>query len=538
MSSKKRSLTRVLLISIPLIIVLFLGGRYLVFRQIHSLIHERLTNLRKDGITIRYDEVRFNIWTGSFAVENLAASLGKDSTDQGIVINTPLLVVEGIQLVPFITSKTLTIDDIRIHDPLLSYRAKTKLPGKETNRSFLENIEIKNIRISNAMVFWKDSVGMDTTAILDLQLDIRDLGLRNNQDTLIWKDADLTARNIQLDFPNEYYGCTIKNIHLALNQGLFELDSLLIKPSLPKHAFMKKVNRQTDRIAGLVSTLSLKGFQLSNDTLLRLRAEKLFTNFYLDIFRDKRYPFYKDYFTKLPVHYVQQLPFQFEIDSFLVKDSYVSYEEYPDKGDSSGRVFFDKLNASITGLHNHIDRKPISLYTSAALMGAGDLRAHFIFPTDTTQPYRASGSLKNFQMTRVNDMLGAAAKVKIKSGTMHELKFDFRYNPYRSDGEVELNYADLKIISLRENKKHEQATSFIKTLLLNTFIIKKKMDEDLPDDKKTGTVLFYRDTKRSIFNYWWKSLLSGIKSAYDIDKLEAVAKKKAEKRAEKAKKKG
>jgi hypothetical protein len=32
-------------------------------------------------------------------------------------------------------------------------------------------------------------------------------------------------------------------------------------------------------------------------------------------------------------------------------------------------------------------------------------------------------------------------------------------------------------------------------------------------------VEFYRDTRRSIFNYWWKSVFSGIKSAYKLDKL-------------------
>jgi hypothetical protein len=39
------------------------------------------------------------------------------------------------------------------------------------------------------------------------------------------------------------------------------------------------------------------------------------------------------------------------------------------------------------------------------------------------------------------------------------------------------------------------------------------------DDKRKGNIGFDRDTKRSVFNYWWKSVLSGIKSAYNLDKL-------------------
>jgi hypothetical protein len=45
------------------------------------------------------------------------------------------------------------------------------------------------------------------------------------------------------------------------------------------------------------------------------------------------------------------------------------------------------------------------------------------------------------------------------------------------------------------------------------------MDENDEKSERTGTVEFYRDTRRSIFNYWWKSVFSGIKSAYKLDKL-------------------
>ena len=46
------------------------------------------------------------------------------------------------------------------------------------------------------------------------------------------------------------------------------------------------------------------------------------------------------------------------------------------------------------------------------------------------------------------------------------------------------------------------------------------MDGNVPEHKRTGVIDFHRDTSKSIFNYWWKSLLTGIKSAYNLDKLE------------------
>jgi hypothetical protein len=95
--------------------------------------------------------------------------------------------------------------------------------------------------------------------------------------------------------PNAYYNCNIKQVHLALADGLFSVDSILIVPELGKRAFMRKTGRQTDRISGLISSFAIEGFQVSGDTTLRFFANRVSTNFYLEIFRDKRYPFIKDF---------------------------------------------------------------------------------------------------------------------------------------------------------------------------------------------------------------------------------------------------
>jgi hypothetical protein len=210
----------------------------------------------------------------------------------------------------------------------------------------------------------------------------------------------------------------------------------------------------------------------------------------------------------------------------------------PESGDSTGLVYFEKLNARITNAHNNkrleVDTR---MHASAKFMGAGDLDAHFTFPYDTSQIYRVAGTLKNMPLTRLNNMLGSAAKAKVESGVMRNLEFNFTYNDARSEGGVELNYENLKILTLRENKKNEQSVSRIKTLLLNAFIIRKNMDEDVKDDKRKGTIGFDRDTKRSVFNYWWKSVLSGIKSAYNLDKLPLNANNGNDKKVKDKKKK-
>jgi hypothetical protein len=61
-------------------------------------------------------------------------------------------------------------------------------------------------------------------------------------------------------------------------------------------------------------------------------------------------------------------------------------------------------------------------------------------------------------------------------------------------------------------KERSPDESDFKTFLINT-IIKNDKDKDVPIGKRTGKIEFERDRKRQIFNYWWKSLLSGIKAS-------------------------
>ncbi|MFZ6008957.1 MAG: hypothetical protein ACOYXT_01320, partial [Bacteroidota bacterium] len=76
----------------------------------------------------------------------------------------------------------------------------------------------------------------------------------------------------------------------------------------------------------------------------------------------------------------------------------------------------------------------------------------------------------------------------------------------------------LKLALLKEENGDVKEDK-LRSLIVNAFVVRKNMDEKLSEEKRSGTIMFYRDNSRSIFNFWWKSLFSGIKSAYNLDKL-------------------
>lgn len=516
-----RRRARWIILSVLILISFFFAGRYFLLSAIRSALYTRLDDLKKKGIAIKFQSVDVNAWTGDIQIHNLSIALGDTLTEKVIRAGVPYLLVKGIEIIPYITNRNISIRSVSLTQPSFAIRTDATVPKSGTGKSFFENLYIRQINVTSSVIHVKDTLGQDTIATVFADLNIRDLGLEKMGDSLAWRDSDVQVSKFSFNLPHQLYAFSVKAVRLDLNERTFEIDSLKISPTSGRRAFMKKYGRQIDYIAGIVPSLRIDGLSFRADPRLSILADFVTMTFHLEVYRDKRLPFKKDHFTSLPIHYLQRLPVHLKVDTIRIADSFVSYEEFPEKGDSAGGIFFDKMNVTIARLDNDPALKqPVTMHAFTKFMGSGDLQATFTFPGDTTKPYKTVGSLKNFPMVKLNSMLGPAAKVRIESGTMTNLKFNFLYNPLRSDGEVELNYEDLKISSLRKNNKNEQAVSLIKTLLLNTLIIKKDMNEDMTDDEKTGTVLFYRDQKRSIFNYWAKSLFSGIKSAYKLDKLQ------------------
>ena len=173
-------------------------------------------------------------------------------------------------------------------------------------------------------------------------------------------------------------------------------------------------------------------------------------------------------------------------------------------------------------------------------MGQGKLAIETTLPWNTKKKSKMAGSLRRLPFTKLNSMVEPAANMEFESGMLNRIDFAFQYNDDASSGEVSLNYQDLKIVSYRtdeqiekvEKKKRNRKKSEeelkkdnLKTFIINAFVVRKNLDENVPEEKRTGQINFERDKSRSVFNYWWKSLFTGIKSAFNLDKAEATVQK-------------
>jgi hypothetical protein len=136
-------------------------------------------------------------------------------------------------------------------------------------------------------------------------------------------------------------------------------------------------------------------------------------------------------------------------------------------------------------------------------MKHGKVKATFKLPLDVKQRYSAEGSIKSLPLKELNPLLKDIAFIEIASGRLNVMNFSFTYDDIGSQGQIGLDYEDLRILSLKKEKDGD--VNAFKTLLVNTAV---KNEQTL-----TGEISVERNQKKAVFNLWTVSLVDGIRAA-------------------------
>ncbi|HMI65473.1 MAG TPA: DUF748 domain-containing protein [Cyclobacteriaceae bacterium] len=514
-TKSRRSLFALLLVI--LVVPVYFIGRAIIFSRIEKAIISQLEVLRLEGVLVQYDSMKTDWWKQTVVITGLEVKVNgtKDSLSfAGATIPTASL--KGIKFLPLLLKHELHFDAIFLDHPALRAMNDFRMPArqKETKENFIQGIRIGLLRIDSGAVELIDSTSHGSIATVHLSLDSRNLSIHFiNKGSPTWTIGEVMASDVKASFPTHSYNMTIKQARYSDVEKILNADSIQISPLYDKAEFARRAGRQIDQFSCSIPVIQATGFEIGKTQPGRpssYAVHQVNLRFRLEAFRDKRIPRETRTATVLPVHFLQELPFQLQIDTLAVSDSYVSYEEFPQKGEASGKVFFNGLQAGITNISN-TSSQGATMRIHTRFMNSGDLNATFTCPAEAQKPYTVKGSLSNFSMPEINPMMVAVAHAQFESGEMQEMKFHFQYNEYRSDGEVELSYTNLKVRRLKKNQ--EILENKLVSFLVNMFV-KDDLDKSDTREKRTGSIQMVRDSQRGIFNYWWKSVFSGVKSVY------------------------
>ena len=523
-------------IFLGLIAFAWILGRHMFLSWVVGKIETQLYSLRDAGYIIKYDSIKLDWGKNKVEVFNLSVKRSLDTTqcDKRTFIETKYILADGIEFLPLLWRRKLLFSGVRIDSARIciapEYFSKDSLRLSKHDFS----IAIADVTMPDLYFRVHTDGACEPTIEYKSDLLLENFSLAFYTDQPAYGNVDnFLATSATIRLPREQYTFDVQSINVNLPLGLADIDTIRIVPHYSRYDFARKRGHQVDRFDGIVPYINLYGLNVvrSVDTL-GIAIQKMTTQLRLNAYRDKRVKFQEGY-KKLPIEQLNSLSYGLKIDTIILNKSFVKYEEFAEGADSSGYVFFDDLYASIRDIYNRPSRDHKTLLVAeGTFMGKSRVHLNAAFPTNPKLKHEVTGWISAVDMKELNPIMEPVLRVKAESGVMEKINFAFTGNSYHADGKIGFNSRDLKIVTFREKPKKgffqklfdtdddKKQKAGLKTFIINTFILQKDRNKNQPVESRSGIIDFDRNTSKYIFNYWWKAVGSGVKSAYKIDKIE------------------
>ncbi|MCK5700056.1 MAG: hypothetical protein KAI29_02850, partial [Cyclobacteriaceae bacterium] len=370
-------------------------------------------------------------------------------------------------------SDTLLLGNI---SELLKNNTLFHLPQKKEKEEEIANAKSEEFPFDTLLL---KSIDIDRILITDSKLTIENedeqrAGLEIPD---IWLLAEgikydpVSAKNSNRIFYSDNLVAKVKNLNYVLpdNLSAIKIDELIVNSNdssiqANNFALVPLVSRYDyGRAKGFQSTwLKIENNSISFDKVdfigiinnKSFNAKKLEVNkLNISVFRDKRLPFPEWQRRPLLQANLRKLNFTISLDTILLHDGFVSYQEHGEKALATGEVFFSDLNATILNLTNDSIRTltypNTKIGVTAKAFGKGDLKGEFLFNLVNMENIHTYGvEVGPFDLTEFNRILVPSASVQISSGQNEKILMSAKANESYSYGEMKFYYQDLKIALL------------------------------------------------------------------------------------------
>ena len=386
--------------------------------------------------------------------------------------------------------------------------------------SFADVFATKNIKVNEAdLSIFKNGQKKFQEKIT---FDLSNFRIENKPSTgfIHSTDFSFSIQNTKHQDKKKFYQFAIGSSEYSSKNNRFTARNIRLIPNFSKEKFNKQTGYQADYYEGKIDSVVI-----SQPNIRRWFEKAELAGKYMsvrgldfDIYRDKSLPFDETRRPKMLQDMIKELPYPVQIDSLRLIDATIRYAEQPELGDKEGKISFNKLNVILkpfTNMKASNSRIPdFRLEATANLMDSCQMNAIMNYQMNHPDNlFTASGSLSPFNMRILNPVLEPLSLVSIRSGQVDQFNFNFTGDRNQSTGQLWFGYSDMRISMLELKDGNTKETKFA-SFIANSFLLKSRNPrgkELLPDQ-----ISFQRDEKRSVLNYWWKTIFSGIRNTLGL----------------------
>lgn len=333
-------------------------------------------------------------------------------------------------------------------------------------------------------------------------------------------DFSFSVQNTKHQDKKKFYQFAVGSSEYSSKSNRFTARDIRLIPNFSKEKFNKQTGYQADYYEGKIDSVVI------SQPNLRLWFEKneLAGKFMsvrgldFDIYRDKRLPFDDTRRPEMLQDMIKSLPHPVQIDSLRLIDANINYAEQPELGDKEGKISFSDINVTLkpfTNMKASNSKIPdFRLDGTATIMDSCQMKVSMNYQMNHPDNiFTASGSLSPFDMRILNPVLEPLSLVSIRTGQVDQFNFNFTGDRKQSTGQLWFGYSDMRISVLELKDGNTKETKFA-SFIANSFLLKSRNPRG--GELEPVEISFQRDEKRSVLNYWWKSIFSGIKNTLGL----------------------
>jgi hypothetical protein len=497
-----------------------------------------------------FSSAEFHLFQGKIVIFNI--TLKPDTIvynrrkKQGLAPNNLLeihlnrLVINHVHPFKLYFKHVLDIEQIILSAPEvhISYQLNhTKDTTSKDNRTAwqkisksLHSIHVRDILLNDVQFRYDDYSGnkVAISELKEMNVHVNDLLIdsltQNDRSRFLYcKDVMVELNNYTGKTPSGLYTYTVKYLKLSTLTSQLNAEGITLEPIKTGLFFYKT---KQDRYSIYIESLQLNRFDFLNYHKYRaFRVSSLsidqgtfslFTN-------PNKTPTAIDKITSFPSMVLANLKEDSEIDTLNIKHLNISYSELNNKSKETGTITFNHTNGQFLNITNNkaalLKNNICTVRISSYFMAHGELNTLFRFNlTDKDAAYSYKGNLGPMDLKLINPAVMPLGMVKINSGKLKKLDFDFKANRKIANGRVTILYNDLKVTVLKADTNNEKLKrNTIASLYANVFIIKHDNPDNDGEAPRSFNVSFPRPISSPFFNFTWKSLLTGIKPGVGFD---------------------
>jgi len=540
-----KAILRVLIYSAITVVVIFLCTQlsftFYFDKKIKNDFREEVLNQSKGAYDLKIKNLSTNLFNQSIYISDFILQPDKSnhSNASKYFVTANEIHLVDFKLFPFLLRRDLIIARMELVNPsgnILRSSGGYEEPTKDSVKIFsiysllkkhIHSLSIIKIEVSNADFKVYDDYRDTLPSISSTDNELKISNLRINKSTdetrrlFIAEKVNLMINKFSYTTKDSLYSFLVKKLTASYTDSTLLLDSLKLVPNYSKLEFATEAGKQTDRMQISIARLDFTkmNVKLFFERNWFISKQLNIDNLNLSAYRDKN-DADKPYRPKSVQQLLKTIPIYTAIDSINLKNGLIAYEEVAVGATKPGKISFNNVHATITGFTS--DTMLFSKYNvlqinaACMFMNKGKLNAHYSFPLNTDEMvFDCSGKLTDMPMQAFNPMLETNANVSMKNGMIDSMIFSFHANEVASTGQMKLVYHNLKIELLNKKNKKAGAIEDILTYLAHRLVIKEE-NPSPGEPVRVAEIKYPRDSTRFIFNYSWKSLLSGIKPSLGL----------------------